>query len=93
MSRASTSAARRGRPRPSAPRRAEKISPQARQRKTHSWFTGFAPRRNPEIVVTVLIEYGGLGGVNSAPVARELFELYKAKYAGPNPTYAKLTGS
>jgi penicillin-binding protein 2 len=65
--------------------RAEKISPQARQRKTHSWFTGFAPRRDPEIVVTVLIEFGGLGGVNSAPVARQLFEIYKAKYARPNP--------
>jgi penicillin-binding protein 2 len=65
---------------------AERISPSARQRKTHSWFTGFAPRRDPEIVVTVLIEYGGHGGAAAAPVARELFDLYKAKHAGPNPT-------
>jgi penicillin-binding protein 2 len=65
---------------------AERISPTARQRKTHSWFTGFAPRRDPQIVITVLIEFGGHGGVAAAPVARELFDLYKAKYAGPHPT-------
>lgn len=64
--------------------RAEKLSLQARQRKTHSWFTGFAPYRDPQVVVTVLIEFGGLGGATAAPLARELFELYKAKYAGPN---------
>ncbi len=65
---------------------AERISPPSRARKTHSWFTGFAPRRDPEIVVTVLIEFGGHGGVAAAPVARELFDLYRTKYAGSNPT-------
>jgi len=65
---------------------AERISPASRQRKTHSWFTGFAPRKDPEIVVTVLIEFGGHGGAAAAPVARELFDLYKAKHAGPHPT-------
>jgi penicillin-binding protein 2 len=49
------------------------------QRKTHSWFSGFAPRRGPEIVVTVLVEFGGRGGEASAPIAHELFSLYKAK--------------
>jgi penicillin-binding protein 2 len=61
---------------------ADRFAAQAKQRKTHSWFTGFAPRRDPRIVISVLIEYGGLGGATAAPVARELFELYKAKYAG-----------
>ncbi len=48
--------------------------------KPHSWFTGFAPRYNPKVVVTVLVEYGGLGGASAAPLAREIFSLYKEKY-------------
>lgn len=48
--------------------------------KTHSWFTGFAPRDNPKIVVTVIIEYGGMGGATAAPIARKLFNSYKRKY-------------
>jgi len=48
--------------------------------KTHSWFTGFAPRDNPKIVVTVLVEYGGMGGATAAPLARQLFNLYRRKY-------------
>ncbi|MBM3285379.1 MAG: penicillin-binding protein 2 [Candidatus Aminicenantes bacterium] len=57
--------------------RAEKLK---REVKTHSWFSGFAPRDNPKVVVTVLVEYGGLGGATAAPLARELFELYRKKY-------------
>jgi penicillin-binding protein 2 len=48
--------------------------------KSHSWFTGFAPRDNPRVVVTVLVEYGGMGGATAAPLAKELFALYKEKY-------------
>ena len=48
--------------------------------KTHSWFTGFAPRDNPKIVVTVIIEYGGMGGATAAPIARKLFNSYRRKY-------------
>jgi len=50
------------------------------ERKTHSWFTGFVPRDNPKIVVTVLIEYGGMGGATAAPLARKLFNSYRRKY-------------
>jgi len=50
------------------------------QVKTHSWFTGFASRDNPRIVVTVIVEHGGMGGQTAAPIARELFELYRRKY-------------
>lgn len=45
--------------------------------KTHSWFSGFAPRVHPKIVVTVLVEFGGGGAVTAAPVAGRLFEIYK----------------
>ncbi|MEW5902295.1 MAG: penicillin-binding transpeptidase domain-containing protein, partial [Acidobacteriota bacterium] len=48
--------------------------------KTHSWFSGFAPQDNPRVVVTVLVEYGGMGGATAAPLARELFSLYREKY-------------
>ena len=57
--------------------RAEKLG---KEIKTHSWFTGFAPRDHPRVVVTVLVEYGGLGGATAAPLAKELFDIYKKKY-------------
>ncbi|MDH7493571.1 MAG: penicillin-binding protein 2 [Candidatus Saccharicenans sp.] len=49
-------------------------------KKTHSWFTGFAPRQNPEIVVTVLVEFGGMGGQTAAPLAGQIFKAYREKY-------------
>jgi penicillin-binding protein 2 len=60
--------------------RAEKLG---KQIKTHSWFAGFAPRDNPQIVVIVLVEYGGMGGATAAPLAKELFSLYKEKNDRP----------
>lgn len=56
---------------------ADRLSRNQREIKTHSWFTGFAPRDNPEISVTVLVEYGGMGGATAAPLAGELFALYR----------------
>jgi penicillin-binding protein 2 len=56
---------------------AERLSRAGREIKTHSWFSGFAPRDNPRIVVTVLVEYGGGGGATAAPVAGRIFELFK----------------
>ena len=49
--------------------------------KTHSWFSGFAPKNQPQVVVTILIEYGGMGGATAAPLARQLFQLYRERYA------------
>lgn len=49
-------------------------------KKTHSWFTGFAPRHNPVIVVTVLVEFGGRGGQTAAPIAGQIFKAYREKY-------------
>lgn len=61
--------------------RAEKLKLLGKKEiKTHSWFSGFAPRDNPEVVVTIFVEYGGMGGATSAPLARELFELFREKY-------------
>jgi penicillin-binding protein 2 len=47
-----------------------------REIKTHSWFSGFAPRVGPRIVVTVLVEFGGGGGATAAPVAGRIFDAF-----------------
>ncbi len=51
----------------------------------NAWFVGFAPRDNPEIIVAVIVQRGGAGGTAAAPVAREIFRLYNAKYKGRGP--------
>jgi len=61
---------------------AERLSRAGREIKTHSWFSGFAPRDHPRIVVTVLVEYGGGGGATAAPVARRIFELFNKEIQG-----------
>jgi len=49
----------------------------------HAWFTGFAPYKNPEIVITVLIENGGGGDKAAVSAAYEilsfLFETQETK--------------
>ncbi len=43
----------------------------------HAWFAAFAPVKDPEVVVVVLVERGGHGGATAAPIAREIL---KAKF-------------
>lgn len=43
----------------------------------HSWFTGFAPYENPEVVITVLVEEGGDTGL-AIPVTREILNYWFA---------------
>jgi penicillin-binding protein 2 len=38
----------------------------------HAWFAAFAPVRDPEVVVVVLVERGGKGGQVAAPIARKV---------------------
>ena len=42
----------------------------------HAMFAGYAPTGNPEIVVYVLVEFGGGGAEVAVPLAREMFEFY-----------------
>jgi penicillin-binding protein 2 len=56
---------------------ADKLGEDQKVTKTHSWFSGFAPRDNPEIVVTIIVEYGGGGGATAAPLAGEIFRFYR----------------
>ncbi len=41
---------------------------------TNAWFTGYAPRKNPRYVVTVLVEGGSSGAESAAPIFREITE-------------------
>ena len=42
----------------------------------HAWFVGYAPADQPEIVIAVLVENSGHGGVVAAPIARQLFRTW-----------------
>jgi penicillin-binding protein 2 len=48
----------------------------AGNKKTHAWYTSYAPYDNPEIVLTVIIEGGGEGHQAAVPVVKEIFEWY-----------------
>jgi penicillin-binding protein 2 len=37
----------------------------------HAWFAGFAPASNPEVAYVVLVEHGGSGGHEAAPVGAQ----------------------
>jgi penicillin-binding protein 2 len=38
----------------------------------HAWFAAFAPAKDPQVVVVVLIERGGKGGQVAAPIAKKI---------------------
>lgn len=44
--------------------------------KDHAWFVGYAPAEDPQIVVVALMENAGGGGLNSAPVVRQVMEAF-----------------
>lgn len=41
----------------------------AGERKNHAWFIAFAPSTGPKVAVSVVSEYGGVGGQVAAPLA------------------------
>jgi penicillin-binding protein 2 len=47
--------------------------------KTHAWFSVFAPREFPEIIMTVLVEGGGEGSRVAGPLARDIFDFWYNK--------------
>lgn len=44
--------------------------------KTHAWFTAMAPADFPELVMTVMLEEGGEGSSEAAPLVRQVFDYY-----------------
>jgi penicillin-binding protein 2 len=47
--------------------------------RANAWFVGMAPRRNPDIVVTVLAEHGGWGAEAAAPLAAQVVNAFVTK--------------
>ena len=47
--------------------------------RANAWFVGMVPRRNPDIVVAVLVEHGGFGGAASAPLAAQVINAFVTK--------------
>jgi penicillin-binding protein 2 len=52
--------------------------------KDNAWFVGYAPRRNPDIVVSVLVEGGEHGAGASGPIVRDIIKAYYDKKAKKN---------
>src|SRR5262249_24787205 len=50
-----------------------------KQFKDNSWFVGYAPHRNPEIVVSVIVQGGGHGSEAAGPVVRDVVKAYYDK--------------
>jgi penicillin-binding protein 2 len=52
------------------------------QYRDNAWFVGFAPYRNPEIVIAAMVENVGHGGTYAAPITHAVFETYYKKKMG-----------
>ncbi len=50
--------------------------------KEHAWFVGYAPAENPRIVVAVLVERMGHGGIYAAPLAGRIIQRYLTGKSG-----------
>ena len=63
----------------------------------NAWFVGYAPRRNPEIVVSVLVQESGKhGGEAAGPVVRDIIKAYydkRNKKAGQYTAETKVPGA
>ncbi len=44
----------------------------------HSWFASYFPAQNPQIAGVVMIEAGGEGSANAAPITRAIYTKYEA---------------
>jgi penicillin-binding protein 2 len=64
--------------------------PTLAEQQDHAWFACFAPARQPEITVVVLIEHGGHGGAAAAPVAKKVLENYYQRQKTKSPASLKM---
>jgi len=42
-------------------------------KRSHAWFTTYGPYKNPQYVVTVMIEHGGHGGQAAGPIVSQIY--------------------
>ena len=54
-------------------------------RRDHAWFAGFAPVDDPQLAVVVLVEHGGAGGKNAAPIAVQIVNEFLGKQVAAAP--------
>ena len=57
----------------------------AARHRDHALFVCFAPWKQPEITVAVIMENAGHGGSAAAPVARKIVDAYFEAKKGPPP--------
>ncbi len=49
--------------------------------RSHAWFTTYGPYRNPQVIVTVLVEHGGHGGAAAGSIVSDIYNwLLEHKY-------------
>lgn len=53
--------------------------------RAHAWFAGFAPAQDPQVAIIVLVEHGGAGGRQAAPIGINILQ----EYLGGQPTTAE----
>ncbi|MBI3313448.1 MAG: penicillin-binding protein 2 [Candidatus Omnitrophica bacterium] len=46
-------------------------------KQAHSWMSGFFPYQNPELAFVVFVEHGGPGGITSARIVKQMFEIWR----------------
>lgn len=46
---------------------------------SHAWFIGFAPAKNPQIAVSIIVESSGTGSQYAVPIAKKIFDTYLNK--------------
>ncbi len=51
----------------------------AYEMRDHAWFVCFAPVEDPKVAVAVIVEHGGHGGAEAAPVAQKILQAYFQK--------------
>lgn len=58
----------------------------------HAWFAGFAPAQAPEIAIVLLVEHGGSGGHEAAPLLAQVVRDYftRIRPGAPVPTVQTL---
>jgi penicillin-binding protein 2 len=57
-----------------------------RRMEDHAWFVAYAPAGDPQVAVAVLVEHGGHGGEDAAPLARRVI---KARLSEPEVAQAE----
>ena len=56
---------------------------------THAWLTAFAPRENPEIAITVVVERGGEGSDVAAPIVGDILKMWFGEPETKIPRYGE----